>query len=169
MTDSSRTVTDSAPPARLEIRLESDAEAVKTVQRAVLAGLLACNHEHAGESHQAALTLSARLPDDSVAGGLVGVTAWGWLYVHLLWVEEPHRRRGIGRELLRAAESEAQRRGCAAACLDTLDFQAPQFYEREGYTVFGVLENFPPGHRRLYMRKSLARHAGPGSEAPPAS
>lgn len=41
--------------------------------------------------------------------------------------------------------------------LDTLDFQALPFYEREGYSIFGILEDYPPGHRQYYLRKSLTR------------
>ena len=39
--------------------------------------------------------------------------------------------------------------------LDTFDFQAKPFYEREGSSVFGVLEDYPPRHTRYFMRKDL--------------
>ena len=58
--------------------------------------------------------------------------------------------------MMKLAEEEAIRRGCVGAWLDTHSFQARPFYEKLGYTVFGVLENFPPGHTRYYLRKSLA-------------
>jgi len=62
----------------------------------------------------------------------------------------------VGRALLRAAEREATGRGCRHVYLDTFDYQARPFYEREGYTVFGVQEDYPPGHRRFFMQKALA-------------
>ena len=80
----------------------------------------------------------------------------GWLYVHILWVAAAWRGRGLGRRLLQVAEAEGLRRGCRHASLDTYEFQARAFYEREGYVVFGVLEDFPPGWRRYSMRKDLA-------------
>lgn len=49
----------------------------------------------------------------------------------------------------------AHNRGVLRVYLDTLDFQARPFYEREGYVVFGVQEDYPPGHQRFYMRKEL--------------
>ena len=121
----------------------------------MLGGLLAYNREQAGEPNQTPLVLSVRDAEGEVIAGLVGGTAWRWLVIHLLWVDAAHRRRGLGRALLRAAEAEARRGDCVAVLVDTFDFQAPGLYEREGYTVFGVLEGFPPGHRRLYFRKSL--------------
>lgn len=143
-------------PSPGAVRLETEADAIKAVQQSVLAGLLAYNREHAGEPNQASLVLSVRDAEGAVIAGLVAATAWRWLVIYLLWVDEEHRRGGHGRALLRAAEAEASRRGCEAALVDTLEFQAPQFYEREGYESFGTLEGFPPGHRRLYFHKRLS-------------
>lgn len=53
------------------------------------------------------------------------------------------------------AEAEARRRGCSAAVLYTITFQAPGFYERRGYRLLGRIECQPPGHTRLWMTKSL--------------
>jgi hypothetical protein len=33
--------------------------------------------------------------------------------------------------------------------------QAPGFYERHGYQVFGELDNFPTGHQRYFLTKTL--------------
>lgn len=65
------------------------------------------------------------------------------------------RGQGYGTKLMAAAEAEARRRGCRDAYLDTFSFQARPFYERCGYEVFGTLEDFPTGHQRFVMRKSL--------------
>ena len=58
--------------------------------------------------------------------------------------------------MLAAAEAEALRRGCRGARLFTYSFQARGFYEKHGYTVFGVLDDFPPGHSQIWLRKTLA-------------
>jgi hypothetical protein len=39
--------------------------------------------------------------------------------------------------------------------LDTFDFEAKDFYIKHGYDVFGVLEDWPLGHKRYYMKKVL--------------
>jgi hypothetical protein len=40
-------------------------------------------------------------------------------------------------------------------CVDTYDFQALGFSERLGYAVFGRLDDFPAGHTRFFLQKSL--------------
>ena len=62
---------------------------------------------------------------------------------------------GWGGRVLAAAEGEARARGCRRARLYTYSFQAQGFYERHGYAVFGTLEDYPPGHRQVWMRKDL--------------
>ena len=36
--------------------------------------------------------------------------------------------------------------------------QARPFYERLGYSVFTVIDDYPPGHRRFLMAKSFAEN-----------
>jgi hypothetical protein len=55
------------------------------------------------------------------------------------------------------AEAEAVRRGCHGAQLDTYSFQAQGFYEKLGYAVFGIVEDYPSGHSRIYLSKRLDR------------
>jgi GNAT superfamily N-acetyltransferase len=101
------------------------------------------------------LHVCARDEAGRVVGGLSGATIWGWLEVKLLWVSEGARGGGLGGQLLDSAEAEARARGCHHAHLDTFDFQAPAFYERRGYQVFGRLDDFPRGHARFFLMKAL--------------
>jgi GNAT superfamily N-acetyltransferase len=95
------------------------------------------------------------LRDDAgeVTAGLSGTLSWGWLFVEALWVGDALRGRGIGRALIAGAEDFARAKDCHSAWLDT--FQARGFYERLGYESFGVLEDYPPGQSRHFMRKRL--------------
>lgn len=101
--------------------------------------------------------LSVFLRDDgnSTVGGIIGATVWGWLEIKLLWVSAEHRDQGFGTKLVRAAEAEAERRGCHHALVDTFDFQARGFYERMGYERFGRLDDYPKGHARFFFQKQL--------------
>jgi GNAT superfamily N-acetyltransferase len=89
-------------------------------------------------------------------GGLFGSIWGGWLHVRYLWVAGAARGQGHGTRLLRAAERHAIERGCFAATLETFSFQARPFYEKQGYEVFGTLEDYPPGHTKFFLRKQLA-------------
>jgi len=81
----------------------------------------------------------------------------------VLWVAEGFRRRGLGKRLLRMGETEAVKRGCRQAYLDTFSYQARPFYERSGFEVFGTLHDFPEGHERYFMRKTLQAPPGPAA------
>ncbi len=111
---------------------------------------------HIAEPHQhTLLRVFARNDQGELVGGLLGETYWRWLYVADLWVHEAYRRSGLGTRLMAEAEAEAMRRGCQHAHVDTHDFQAPEFYLKLGYTVWGSLEDLPPGHKRIFFRKDL--------------
>jgi GNAT superfamily N-acetyltransferase len=127
------------------------------MRQAIGDGLGAFNSSRIGisaEPRPLAVLLSE--PDcDGIVGGLYGSTWMSYLQVNLLFVPEKMRGAGVGRKLMMEAEAEAVRRGCSAATLDTFSFQARGFYERLGYTVFGTLYDYPPGHSRFYLTKRL--------------
>lgn len=92
---------------------------------------------------------------NKVIGGLTGRTSLGLLFVDLFYVPPHLRGAGIGSEILREAEAEAVKRGCRGAVLYTISFQAPEFYARHGWQVFGEVPCDPVGSSRVFMRKEL--------------
>ena len=123
---------------------------------AILAPLGRFNDAKAGpENHRPLAILISDPATDGILGGLWGSTANHFLHVDLLFVPEDLRRLGLGRRLMQEAEEEARRRDCRGAWLDTFSFQARGFYERLGYRVFGVIDDYPPGHCRIFLTKSL--------------
>lgn len=91
----------------------------------------------------------------AMQGGLAATITQGWMHVDLLAVAAPSRGRGIGSALLAAAEAMARERGLVGVWLDTVAFQAPDFYPPLGYMAFGRLPDFPPGQERLFFLKRL--------------
>ncbi len=85
--------------------------------------------------------------------GLKGNLYWDGLEVELLWVDPRIRARGIGSHLLRKAEVFAQQKGAGIAFLKTVE--AREFYQRQGYTVFGLLQDRPLGSKLYHMKKRL--------------
>jgi ribosomal protein S18 acetylase RimI-like enzyme len=118
-------------------------------------GISEFNTQQAGEDNGKNLCFVLRSPDDEVVGGIIGSTHWNWLYVNLMWIREDLRGQGYGEQLLALAEEEARKRGAKHAYLDTFSFQAPGFYKKYGYQVFGELADFPKGHQRYYLKKEL--------------
>ena len=121
---------------------------------AVQDGLAAFNASDVGPSGRMPLVAVLR-EGGAVRAGLVGYTAWGWLYVEKLWVAEALRGRGVARALLAAAEAEAMTRGCHASWLDTFNPDALRLYRRLGYEPFGALPEFVAGRTRHFLRKIL--------------
>ena len=117
-----------------------------------------------GPAQPRLLVIPIRDDDGVVAGGLWGVTSFQWLHVQMLFVPEPLRGRGVGSALMASAETEARRRGCRGVYVDAFNFQAAPFYQKLGFMQFGVLDDFPPGHRRIYLCKRFdAPHGTAGS------
>jgi GNAT superfamily N-acetyltransferase len=101
-----------------------------------------------------------------IVAGLYGHTGLGWLYIDVLWVEQKLRSKGVGRQLLEAAESEALNRGCHDVYLYTYSFQKPIFYEKLGYQIFGQLDNFPNEHTKYFMKKTLTKRSEEDNKVP---
>lgn len=102
--------------------------------------------------------LSRKAVDENgtLIGGVVARQyLWECAYVDILWVDKDRRGNGLGTRLLREVEQEAAANGARLIHLDTFDFQAKEFYEKQGYQVFGALENCTEGHVRYYMKKEL--------------
>jgi GNAT superfamily N-acetyltransferase len=91
----------------------------------------------------------------ALVGGAYGNVNWTWLSIGLVWVAEPLRRGGYGRQVISALEDAARARGCRHAHLDTFSYQARPFYERLGYELFATLDDYPPGHQRYFLKKRL--------------
>ena len=127
----------------------------ESVRKAIAAPLVRFNESQAGPSGNRPIVIELRGEDGSVAGGLWGATAYGWLFTQLLVIPEKSRGEGLGRRVMSMAEAEAIKRGCHAAWLDTFEFQAKSFYEQIGYSCFATLPDFPKGFSRYFMRKDL--------------
>lgn len=101
------------------------------------------------------ITITLRDENKTLKGAALGEAGRGWLKISIIWVDEAFRGKGHGTRLLAGIEREAIKKGCFNACLDTFSYQAKPFYERYGYEVFGTLDDYPVGHQRFFMRKSL--------------
>lgn len=102
-------------------------------------------------------SLSVYCHDNSAVliGGLTGRTFWDYLDIGFLWVDEKNRGKGIASHIIGLAEEEAKHRGCYYSVVDTYEFQALSFYEKQGYRQFGKLEGYCNKYERYYLTKKL--------------
>jgi ribosomal protein S18 acetylase RimI-like enzyme len=107
------------------------------------------------------LVIFVRDERGQIVAGINGGMWGGYLEIKNLWVHEDLRGQGMGKRLLLAAEQEACSRGCDQVLLDTHDFQAPEFYKKLGYSVFGVFEGIGGRYSRYYLSKKLTSDGCP--------
>ena len=95
-------------------------------------------------------------PKGELLAALAGRTFGNWFYLESFWLDESLRQRGIGRAMLAEAEAIARDRGCRYVILDTLNFQARPFYQRQGYCLQWTQSDYPfAGGEKYYMTKTL--------------
>ena len=87
--------------------------------------------------------------------GLVAETFGNWLEIEYLFVKEELRGQGIGSKLLQQAESEAKKRNCRFAFVNTYQFQVPAFYQKYGYKEVFTMKDYPYTGQRYYYQKEL--------------
>ncbi|PYM28510.1 MAG: GNAT family N-acetyltransferase [Candidatus Rokuibacteriota bacterium] len=126
------------------------------VEAAIGEGLRRFNAQQSGIDDSRPLAVVVSDPDtNEVLGGITGRTSLGLLFIDLVFLPDELRGDGLGSRILKLAEDEGRRRGCRAAMLYTISFQAPGFYARHGWRVFGEIACDPPGTSRIFMTKSL--------------
>ena len=127
-----------------------------SVKDLLLQGILSFNESFLGPSNSRPLAILLREPNAGMTvGGLSGKTAREWLMVELIFVPDLMRSQGLGTELLRRAESEARSRACRGSYLNTFSPRICRFYENQGYTIFGVIDDHPKGHQLYFLQKAL--------------
>jgi GNAT superfamily N-acetyltransferase len=88
-----------------------------------------------------------------------GISGWTWgvaAGIGMTWVREDARGSGVGAQLLAAFEGEARSRGCTHVFTTSFTFQAPGFYERQGYRELFRWEDLPrQGAADVHLRKDL--------------
>jgi len=92
---------------------------------------------------------------EKTVGGIVVSFRWGAMHIQTLWIDETIRNKDWGSKLMIMVEKEAIKRHCHVAYTDTYSWQAPQFYEKLGYELYGKLNDFPEGCSLSYYAKRL--------------
>jgi GNAT superfamily N-acetyltransferase len=139
----------------VEFRIESvdhQAEAIQFLDDKVYEFNAAAINKYDGN-------LFTRIIRDQNNDIIAGISGWTWAMVSeitLLWVKEEYRNNGLGKILLKAAEEEIIKKGCTTILLRSYSFQAPLFYEKNGYKTVYILDDFPNGYKHYNLVKRIA-------------
>ena len=90
-----------------------------------------------------------------IVGGCNGDILFGQLYVGQLWVSENLRNQGYGTKLMQLAEEYAKKMGARFMSVNTMNFEAPQFYKKLGFYVEFERHGFDKGSIFYFLRKNL--------------
>jgi ribosomal protein S18 acetylase RimI-like enzyme len=113
---------------------------------------------HASNGHPREVdTHSIIIKDESntFIGCVIVTFLYNGMEIATLWVDEKARGQGLGQKLMEMAETEGKKRGATFAYTNTFTWQAPGFYEKLGYALYGKLDDFPVGNSLSYYRKDL--------------
>jgi ribosomal protein S18 acetylase RimI-like enzyme len=136
-----------------EFRYESH-DGVPAEEGAIVDKGLGDFNDQAAPLHEVqSLSCFVRDERGQVIGGAVG-RRWGQLCeLQQLWVEAGYRGSGLGTRLVQEFERLASERGCTSFYLETLSFQAPEFYKKLGYRVAFARSGYPHGIGKYHMVK----------------
>jgi len=90
-----------------------------------------------------------------IIGGISAHLFWNMVSIEKLWVKDEFRNKGYASALLTALECYAKEAGRTVIYLQTFNPQMRKLCEKIGYTVYGVMENYPEGYSRYFIWKVL--------------
>lgn len=94
--------------------------------------------------------------DERVLGSAQVSLSFNYLLLESIWIEESAQKNGFGIRLYSEVENFAIQQNCQKILLNTFDFlHALPFWQRVGFQQVGIVENCPPGHKLVYLEKSL--------------
>lgn len=131
-------------------------EITEEMSEIIGAGLNAYNDEITKYNDRKSLAIVVRdKQSGQLIGGMLGRSSLGLLFIELVYLPEELRNSVLGSTILKQFEQEGRNRGCSAAVLYTISFQAPGFYEKHGWERFGEIPCSPPGTSRIFLTKKL--------------
>ncbi|MEG0328388.1 MAG: GNAT family N-acetyltransferase [Erysipelothrix sp.] len=94
--------------------------------------------------------------NDKVMGGYYATQHDDVVHLHLLAVDKKARKKRYGVALLKHLINLAIDQDATRITLTTLDFQAKDFYIKQGFHIFGELENTPvKGVKKYYLTMEI--------------
>lgn len=99
----------------------------------------------------------ARDENRKILGGCSGSIYYGCFYIDYLWVHESLRGKKIGTQLMHAAEELARKKNCLFSTVNTMDWEALNFYKKFGYEVEHKREGYLNNSTFYFLKKDLKK------------
>lgn len=100
--------------------------------------------------------ISFEIYDETLlVGAIVVQPFWGQLHIKYLFVEKDYREQGIARMLMNHALEFGRKRECHFAFVETMSFQAPEFYKKMGFTIEFSRAGYAENTSFHYLKKPL--------------
>lgn len=93
--------------------------------------------------------------DVEIIGGAIGYIKYGWYFLSDFYLNEKYRKKGLGSQIIQKIEEFALSNHAIGVRLSSWDFQAPKFYQKLGYTIWGEFKDCPLGTTCYYLFKRL--------------
>lgn len=94
--------------------------------------------------------------DNQFAGIVVCQLFWGALHIKYLIVDEDFRNKKIGTKLMQHAFNYALKHQCSFACIETMNFQALNFYLKLGFEIEFTRHGYLHDTSFHYLKKELS-------------
>lgn len=97
------------------------------------------------------------------AGAVVVVRFWGALHVKYVYVEEMYRNQGFATRLMEQAFVYGRAHKCPFAFVETMSFQALEFYQKMGFILEFTRAGYAHGTSFHYLSKNLISSCSSGA------
>ena len=77
------------------------------------------------------------------------------LYIDELWCHENYRKQGIGTKIIAMINDVAITKKLPKIFVDTYEFQARVFYEKNGFYCIGIILKYLKNYDRIFLRKDV--------------
>lgn len=133
---------------------------VGKAKKAIVQGLVAFNRRRLPQSKRYKSFAVSLREGEEIVGGVVGECWMSVLFIQLLWIDDRYRGTDFGTRVMARIEEQARQFGAERAYVDTMSFQAPEFYRKCGYVEFGSIDGYPENVTRHWLTKSLVPASG---------
>lgn len=119
----------------------------------IIEQLIQFNRQYIESDKREPLAIWCRDEAGKKIAGITGNTFGKWLEIKYLWVDQSMRGQRVGTEILERMIAAGKSRGCSHFLVDTYDFQARPFYEKNGFENVFTLDEYPLTGKRHYLVK----------------